>query len=80
MADEALRQTTPSMPLAHAHDELADQVRQFHNDMLREGVDRLHPDAWVDRFQAWQNRNPLSLQYARTLKWLEEEAARAKVT
>jgi hypothetical protein len=66
-------ETPVSMPLDHAREELADQVRIFCNYMLHLGVTGLHPDNWMHRFQEWQNRNPLSRQYASTIRAMESK-------
>jgi hypothetical protein len=63
------------MPLAHAHDALGDQVRQFHNEMLHRGVKELPAREWVDEFRSWLDKYKFEQQYAETLKWLKEEPA-----
>lgn len=59
------------MPLAHAHDALADEVSHFHNDCLRRGIVELSPKQWVDEFRLWLDGYEFERQYAETLKWLD---------
>lgn len=61
-----------TMPLGDAHDALCDQVSQFYNHMLRNGVKELSPCGWVEEFRSWLDKCKFEQQYDETLKWLAE--------
>jgi hypothetical protein len=53
------------MPLSHARDALADQVRRFCNECVSSGPEGATPDEWVERFRAWQEFDDIGARYAR---------------
>jgi len=61
------------MSLAEVADALSDLVRQFHNDMLRQGVKQRAPKEWLEEFRSWL---PSGTTFAEDLyrfnKWLDE--------
>ena len=74
--DNSPTQTTRRlMPLDDMHTEIADMVREFRNEMLRDGARDRTPQEWWHEFISWGSGERLRKKWERVLEWLREESS-----